>query len=239
MSARQLFLRAVTVAAARARRWKAALIRSNHIGSGTFIDASCQVIGWKNVRIGENCVVSEGVCINVNHRSADTPAVQILDDSFVGRRNFFSSGALIRLGRYSLTGADCKFLGSGHIADPGLPYIASGTTHSDSIIIETNCWIGVGATVLGNVTIGRGSIVGAQSLVMRDIPPFSLAVGSPAKVIKRYDFLAAKWIAVADFTPDHERALPDEALYLTALAAKAGTIRLPKVAAGRRQGELP
>jgi acetyltransferase-like isoleucine patch superfamily enzyme len=52
------------------------------------------------------------------------------------------------------------------------------------IFIENNVWIGENVVVLGNVTIGEGSVVGANSTVTKSIPPFSIAVGSPAKVIK-------------------------------------------------------
>ena len=52
------------------------------------------------------------------------------------------------------------------------------------IIIEDNVWIGENVTILKGVRIGKGSVIGAGSLVCKDIPDGSLAVGSPAKVIK-------------------------------------------------------
>lgn len=55
------------------------------------------------------------------------------------------------------------------------------------VIIEDNCWIGANAILLPGVTIGRCSVVGAGSVVTKDIPPYSVAVGSPAKVIKQMD----------------------------------------------------
>ena len=57
-----------------------------------------------------------------------------------------------------------------------------------SIIIEDNVWLGEMACILGGVTIGKGSIIGAGSVVTKSIPPYSLAVGSPAKVIKSFSY---------------------------------------------------
>jgi acetyltransferase-like isoleucine patch superfamily enzyme len=58
--------------------------------------------------------------------------------------------------------------------------------HNDApIIIEEDCWIGAGVIILKGVTIGRGSIIGAGSIVTRSIAPYSVAVGSPARVVKK------------------------------------------------------
>ena len=53
-----------------------------------------------------------------------------------------------------------------------------------TINIENDVWIGAGCTVLTGVTIGEGSIIGSGSIVTKDIPKYSIAIGSPAKVIK-------------------------------------------------------
>ncbi len=63
-----------------------------------------------------------------------------------------------------------------------------------SVHIGADSWIAYGACVLPNVTIGRHCIIGALSVVNRDIPPYSVAVGSPAKVVKRYDFDRKEWV---------------------------------------------
>jgi len=64
--------------------------------------------------------------------------------------------------------------------------------------IEDNCIIGAGAKVLGDITIGKGSKIGANSVVVKDVPPYSTVVGIPGKVIKR-----------KDFTPLAHNKLPD------------------------------
>ncbi|MBD2795651.1 acyltransferase [Xenorhabdus sp. 18] len=54
-----------------------------------------------------------------------------------------------------------------------------------SIFIEENVWIGDGAVILGNIRIGKGAIIAAQSVVNTDVPPFTMVGGIPAKIIKK------------------------------------------------------
>ena len=56
--------------------------------------------------------------------------------------------------------------------------------YAKPITIEDNCWIAANVVVCGGVTIGEGSVIGAGSVVTRDIPPHSLAVGSPCRVVR-------------------------------------------------------
>jgi lipopolysaccharide O-acetyltransferase len=62
-----------------------------------------------------------------------------------------------------------------------------------SVTIEDNVWLGEFVAVLPGVTIGTGSIIGSMSVVSKSIPAFSIAIGSPAKVIKKYNCETAKW----------------------------------------------
>ncbi len=61
------------------------------------------------------------------------------------------------------------------------------------VIIEENVWIGESVSVLNGVTIGFGSIIGANSVVSKNIPPYVIAVGSPALPIKKYNFETGLW----------------------------------------------
>jgi len=61
------------------------------------------------------------------------------------------------------------------------------------VTIEDNVWLGESVCVLPGVTIGKGSIVGALSVVSKSIPPFSIAVGNPAKIVKKFNFENSKW----------------------------------------------
>jgi acetyltransferase-like isoleucine patch superfamily enzyme len=66
------------------------------------------------------------------------------------------------------------------------------------VMIGADSWVAFGSCVLPNVTIGRHCIIGALSVVNTDIPPYSVAVGSPARVVKRYDFERKQWVRVSD-----------------------------------------
>jgi len=61
------------------------------------------------------------------------------------------------------------------------------------VVIEDNVWIGEFVSVLPGVTIGKGSVVGTMSVVTKDLPPYSIAVGSPARVVKEFNFDTEKW----------------------------------------------
>lgn len=70
--------------------------------------------------------------------------------------------------------------------------VESGYVH-----IGADSWIAYGACVLPNVTIGKHCIIGALSVVNKDIPPYSVAVGSPAKVVKQFDLERRIWVKVS------------------------------------------
>jgi len=61
------------------------------------------------------------------------------------------------------------------------------------IVVEDDCWIAANSVITSGVTIGKHSVVAAGAVVTKDIPPYSIAAGNPAKVIKQYDFKTEKW----------------------------------------------
>ena len=72
---------------------------------------------------------------------------------------------------------------------------AQGVSTS-TICIEDDVWIGANSAVLAGVVIGRHSVIGAGSVVTRDIPPYSVALGNPAKVIRMYDPKTGEWVKI-------------------------------------------
>jgi len=93
------------------------------------------------------------------------------------------------LGKRCLVAANCQILdSSGH--DACFPDVENRIRTTDEprpIVLEDDVWLGLGCIVLPGVTIGRGTIVGAGSVVSRDLPPFAICGGVPAKVIREFD----------------------------------------------------
>lgn len=62
-----------------------------------------------------------------------------------------------------------------------------GVEYAKPVLIGDDCWVGGNTTIMPGVTIGKGCTIGAGSVVTKDIPDFSVAIGSPAKVVKKVD----------------------------------------------------
>jgi lipopolysaccharide O-acetyltransferase len=130
------------------------------------------------IRIGANVIVNDDVHIAAINR------VSIGDDSLIASRVFISDHLH---GRYGAAG------------DASSPLVAPRlreVTGAGPVAIGRNVWIGEMVAILPGVTIGDGCVIGAESVVTRDIPPASIAVGAPARVIKTFDFEKEAWIAV-------------------------------------------
>lgn len=78
-----------------------------------------------------------------------------------------------------------------------IPIIEQPIIQKKNVSIGSGSWIGENVCIIG-ATIGKHCVIGANSVVTHDIPDFSVAVGSPAKIIKRYDFSQNKWVRKGD-----------------------------------------
>lgn len=94
----------------------------------------------------------------------------------------------VRIGARCLVAANCQILDSDGHAPSFEDVDARIATQGESrpVVIEDAVWLGAGCIVLPGVTIGRGTIVGAGSVVANDLPPMCLAAGVPAKVLRQY-----------------------------------------------------
>jgi acetyltransferase-like isoleucine patch superfamily enzyme len=77
--------------------------------------------------------------------------------------------------------------------DTNNPIFSSDLVSPGPVAIEDEAWIGEHACVMPNVTIGRHAVVGANAVVTKNIPPFSVAVGVPARVIRQYSKKTGRW----------------------------------------------
>lgn len=110
------------------------------------------------------------------------------DYAYFGPRCEFNGPVII--GSLTMISSEVQIIGQDHDSkNPELPMrIAFPQEERPVTVIEADCWIGSRVTIMEGVRIGRGSIIGAASIVTKSIPPYSIAVGSPAIVIrKRFD----------------------------------------------------
>jgi len=149
------------------------------ISTGTSIRNIKSIEIEKGVGIGPNCFIdSTGGNIFIGQKSAFNESCHINSSVggkiILGEKVIFGPKVLVRTANHNYSKANTSIQDSGHFfAD---------------IIIEDNCWIGGNSTILGGVKIGKGSVIGAGAVVTKNIPNNSIAVGVPAKVIKKIDY---------------------------------------------------
>ena len=124
------------------------------------------------------------------------PAIKIGKNTKI--EQYFHVGAceLVEIGENVLIASRVFISDHNHcFSDINIPIKQQGITAGGKVVIERNVWLCEGCVILPGLTIGRNSVVGANAVVKRNIPPYSVAVGIPAKVIKQFDFNLGKWIA--------------------------------------------
>jgi maltose O-acetyltransferase len=128
-------------------------------------------------KCGRNVNVERGALFGYN--------IEIGDNSGIGINAQLSTGGGIRIGNNVLMAPDVIILTENHkIDDVTIPIIKTGSK-SAPVVIEDDVWIGTRVIILPGVTIGRSSIIGAGAVVSKSIPPYSIAAGVPARVIKK------------------------------------------------------
>ncbi len=108
----------------------------------------------------------------------------------IGDRVFFNHNCSITASSSVKIGNNCNIANNVVIVDHDHKYNESGVINgliSNPVVLGDNVWIGANTTILKGVTIGDCAIVAAGSVVRNDIPAYSLAAGTPARVIKRLD----------------------------------------------------
>ncbi len=107
--------------------------------------------------------------------------------SFIGHGSVV--GPKVEIGPYVMFGPRVMVVGGDHVFDiPGTPTIFSGRPDLQKTTVHADAWLGAGVIVIAGVTIGRGAIIAAGSVVTKDIPAYEIHGGVPAKKIKdRFD----------------------------------------------------
>ncbi|MGQ4649274.1 DapH/DapD/GlmU-related protein [Lyngbya aestuarii] len=134
------------------------------------------------IRLGVWAQIDRGVDIKM-HQPGE---ILIGDHTYIGPYTCLS-GNDIKIGNYCLIASHSGIYANNHIfADPNRSIVQQRNSYQ-GIVIEDDCWLGSGVRVVDGITIGQGSVIGAGAVVTKDIPPYSIAVGVPAKVIAKRD----------------------------------------------------
>jgi acetyltransferase-like isoleucine patch superfamily enzyme len=156
------------------------------LGKGVYLDQGVYLHALPGgITIGESTFVMHHTMLHVfNFRNLPQAGITIGNNCFIGEFNVVRGQGGVRIGNGVYTGPMVQIVAVNHVyQDSTRPIREQGIT-AKGILIEDDVWIGAGATVVDGVTIGQGSIIGAGAVVTNDIPPYSIAVGTPAKPIK-------------------------------------------------------
>lgn len=135
------------------------------------------------IQFGENCVVADGAIIQGNVHFGDNCSVQPYTiitayGTVEEPTGLITIGSGVRIASHSM-----MISGNHNFSDPNKPIHKQGLTIAP-ITLEDDIWLGGRVNITAGVTIGHGSVIGAGSVVTKNIPAMSIAVGIPAKVIK-------------------------------------------------------
>ena len=162
------------------------------IGLHTEVEPGLYLVnGKKYIEIGDYCLIGRNSNITAHEMPQyNTPVkISIGDGCMFGPDMHITAVNSIRIGKNVRTGksvlisdnshGDPKDMALRNIAPNARPIYSKG-----AIVIGDNVWIGEKAAILAGVTIGEGAIIGANAVVTKNIPPYSIAAGIPARIIK-------------------------------------------------------
>lgn len=113
--------------------------------------------------------------------------VKLGQNVFINFHAVFLDTCLITIGSRTLVGPNVSFYSGTHPLDPVIRHGTQGPELGKEIHVGEDCWIGGNVVVLPGVSIGRGAVVGAGSVVTKNVPDFTVVAGNPAKVIRKIE----------------------------------------------------
>lgn len=140
---------------------------------------------WPNkIKIGSDCLIEDYVIFKTRKPFSDDNYVIIGDRVFIGVNCEFNCNTSITIGNDCLIASNTTIVDTSHSYDQIDVKINQQQNLSSRIIVEDDVWIGTHCKILKGVTIGKGSIIGAGSLVNKSIPSYQIWAGTPARFIK-------------------------------------------------------
>jgi acetyltransferase-like isoleucine patch superfamily enzyme len=135
--------------------------------------------------VGEHTLLEPDVWLT----GGDRGRIRIGSGSFLNIGVMVAAVELVEIGDHCMFANGCFISdGSHRFDDPDRPVPWQGFTSKGPTRIGDNVWCGAHVVITSGVTVGERSVIGANSVVVRDLPPFSIAAGAPAKVIKQVEY---------------------------------------------------
>jgi acetyltransferase-like isoleucine patch superfamily enzyme len=132
-------------------------------------------------------IIADHVWLNARDLAGDgSQTLAIGDDSYIGRYSQINACKAVTIGKSVLI-ADRVFISDSehNFNDTATPIRWQGESFTGAVHLEDGCWIGIGAVILGGVTVGKNAIVGANSVVTKNVQANSVVGGAPARLIRQ------------------------------------------------------
>lgn len=126
-----------------------------------------------------------------------SPIVIIGDGTWIGKNCSIAAINKVEIGKNVLFAGNVHITDHNHgYEDISKPITIQTLISKGPVVIDDDCWLGYNSEILSGVHIGKHSIVAARAVVTKNVPPFSIVAGNPAKVIKQYNFELKKWVKI-------------------------------------------
>lgn len=153
-----------------------------NIGSGSYISFPASINAPGSIAIGLNSTIRTLSWLNALTQKSGKPSLVIGDNVMVGRFAHINAYESVTLEDYVLLADRVHISDVNHeSSDAQIPIMLQGVTEPRPVLLKRGCWIGIGATILPGVTIGKNAVVAAHAVVTKDVPDNMIARGVPAK----------------------------------------------------------
>jgi acetyltransferase-like isoleucine patch superfamily enzyme len=165
------------------------------LGSKSKIISPLKINGPANISIGNNVVVEYKTWLAAYPHTGLTDCNLIIEDgSRIGHFNHIYATSKIHIGKNVLTADKVYITDNLHSYENiNVPIVDQKIKQIQEVIIGDGAWLGENVCVIG-ANIGKGCVIGANAVVTKNIPDFCVAVGNPAKIIKRYNMVTGTWL---------------------------------------------
>lgn len=159
--------------------------RLHSLGRRSALGRCLEMSNPRAVSIGSLVTVSnEFILSDLRPGRGKCPKIVIGDRCTILYRFQCNAAESVRIGQNVLIATNVLITDSDHVVETGVQTSRNPKLVTRPVCVEDDCWLGHNVVIVKGVTVGHNSIVGANSVVTHDVPPYSVAVGNPARVVK-------------------------------------------------------